>query len=311
MRILFTGGSSFTGMWFVKTLAEAGHHVTATLLHDQNYYTLTRKERVDILHSSATIIDNCPFGTEKFLKLIQDSDGFDLLCHHAANVTNYKSPAIDYINAVKNNTLNIEEVIHQLQSKGCKNILLTGSVFEQGEGSGSDNLRAVSPYGLSKGLTSDIFKYFCAVNQCNLKKFVIPNPFGPYEEERFTSYLIKKWFAGKEAPVSHPDYLRDNIHVSLLAQAYVNFIAQPNKGYIQCNPSGYIETQGEFATRFAHEMHKRLSIPCELKLLMQQDFSEPKTRVNTDTTNERTLQWNEIKAWDELAKYYQQKYQPL
>ena len=31
MKILFTGASSFTGYWFVKTLAEAGHEVICPL----------------------------------------------------------------------------------------------------------------------------------------------------------------------------------------------------------------------------------------------------------------------------------------
>ena len=29
MNILFTGGSSFTGSWFIRELAAAGHQVTA------------------------------------------------------------------------------------------------------------------------------------------------------------------------------------------------------------------------------------------------------------------------------------------
>ena len=29
MKILFTGGSSFTGSWFIRELAAAGHEVTA------------------------------------------------------------------------------------------------------------------------------------------------------------------------------------------------------------------------------------------------------------------------------------------
>ena len=30
MRILLTGGSSFTGSWFARELSDAGHHVAAT-----------------------------------------------------------------------------------------------------------------------------------------------------------------------------------------------------------------------------------------------------------------------------------------
>ena len=43
------------------------------------------------------------------------------------------------------------------EQKRVQSIGLTGSVFEPDEGEGSDDLRAVSAYGLSKGLTSEIF----------------------------------------------------------------------------------------------------------------------------------------------------------
>ena len=56
-----------------------------------------------------------------------------------------------------------------------------------------------------------------------LGKFVIPNPFGPYEEPRFTAYLIKNWLAGATPNCSSPAYVRDNIHVSLLAKVYARF----------------------------------------------------------------------------------------
>jgi UDP-glucose 4-epimerase len=37
MRILLTGASSFTGYWFVRELAAAGHHVVAAFRCDGLY----------------------------------------------------------------------------------------------------------------------------------------------------------------------------------------------------------------------------------------------------------------------------------
>lgn len=312
MKILFTGGSSFTGMWFCRELAHAGHDIIAPLLHSSNQYQGTRKARVDILKEVADVTFDCPFGSEAFLSLIHSIPSLDLFCHHAADVTNYKSDDFDYIEALKKNTYNLEETLKTLKAKGCAKIILTGSVFEQGEGAGSDNLRAVSPYGLSKGLTSSVFEYFCNLHQFSLGKFVIPNPFGPYEEERFTSYLIKTWIEGKTAPVSHPDYVRDNIHVSLLAKAYRYFSETlPKQGFTKINPRGYVEPQGNFTNRFAEEMRKRLSLPCKIEILEQKTFSEPKERYNTDTLSDSQLCWNEAHAWDELASYYKMKHKDL
>jgi hypothetical protein len=130
---------------------------------------------------------------------------------------------------------------------------------------------------------------------------VIPNPFGPYEDLRFTSYLAKTWIEGKSALVKTPDYIRDNIHVDLLARSYATFAESFSDNSI-LRPSGYVETQGEFAYRMARELGSRLSIPCLIDLKEQSDFSEPMKRWNSDRCGR---DWNETRAWDSLARYYQ------
>ena len=48
---------------------------------------------------------------------------------------------------------------------------------------------------------------FYAEREGALEKFVIPNPFGPYEEPRFTAYLMRTWLAGETAHVQTPRYV--------------------------------------------------------------------------------------------------------
>ncbi|WP_431211964.1 hypothetical protein ACQ86N_40310 [Puia sp. P3] len=43
MKIVFTGGSSFTGYWFIKELAAQGHAVTAVVRGNSDQYTGLRK----------------------------------------------------------------------------------------------------------------------------------------------------------------------------------------------------------------------------------------------------------------------------
>jgi UDP-glucose 4-epimerase len=62
---------------------------------------------------------------------------------------------------------------------------------------------------------------------------VIPNPFGLYEEPHFTAYLMTTWLASETPRVQTPRYVRDNIHVSLLAKAYAAFVA-PVRRRIRC-----------------------------------------------------------------------------
>ena len=229
-----------------------------------------------------------------------------MLCHHAADVTDYKSPNFNAAAAVENNTHRLPLVLGHLQDAGCNGFVLTGSVFENDEGVGSAPLSAFSPYGLSKGLTWQMFRYYAQARQISLGKFVIPNPFGPYEDPKFTHYLIKNWFAGARPSVNTPSYVRDNIHISLLAKVYVRFSATLSEGISRINPSGYIEQQGSFVDRLAREMRERLRLKCEFDLKAQSDFSEPLIRINTDVADDKTLNWSEQIAWDELAEYYKQ-----
>jgi UDP-glucose 4-epimerase len=310
MKILFTGSSSFTGYWFIKELSNAGHEVVAVFRSGEKDYQGLRGERVALLTKSCKRVFSCEFGEASFLELIRNEEKWDLFCHHAADVTNYKSADFDFATALRNNTKNLEQVLKTLKGQGCGKILLTGSVFEQNEGAGSDSLRAFSPYGLSKGLTSDVFKYYASVLGMGLGKFVIPNPFGPYEEPRFTSYLIKSWYHRETPVIKTPAYVRDNIHVSLLAKAYRHFAEslKERHRFVRLNPSGYPESQGAFTERFAKEMRSRLKLACAVSFEEQRDFPEPKVRINTDLLNPEELGWMENEAWDELASYYRKNF---
>ncbi|PWC53854.1 NAD(P)-dependent oxidoreductase [Azospirillum sp. TSA6c] len=308
MRILLTGASSFTGYWFARTLAAAGHHVVAPLRGTLEGYDGIRAERVHGLRDEVELVPDAAFGTERFLDLLGDGQ-WDLLCHHGANVTNYRSMDFDVAAALADNTRNLPAVLRRFAEHGGRSVVLTGSVFEQGEGTGTQPVRAFSPYGLSKGLTGQMFEYWAGVLGVGLGKFVIPNPFGPFEEPRFCAHLIRCWVAGKTASVLTPRYVRDNIHVDLLARSYAAFAADVAAGHgaARHNPSGYVETQGAFALRFAREIGSRLGIDTPVELAEQADFSEPMVRTNTELPDIGKLGWSESKSWDNLAQYYQIK----
>lgn len=307
MKILFTGASSFTGYWFVKTLAAAGHEVICPLRRARESYDGVPKLRLAALETLCRLVPATPYGSEPFFDLILREDRWDWFCPHATQSGNYRSPDFDVVGALHNNTLNTRAVLATLKNAGLQGVLFTGSTFENDEGKGDEPLRAFSGYGLSKGLTWQMFRYYCGEAQLPLGKFVIANPFGPYEEPRFTAYLMKTWREGKTAGVKTPDYVRDNIHIDLLAAAYARFfeqVAALKSGLIQTNPSSYVESQGEFAQRVAREVQKRLGWDCKLELSKQEDFSEPLRRVNTDPVAAQFPNWHESRAWDGFAEFY-------
>jgi nucleoside-diphosphate-sugar epimerase len=307
MKILFTGASSFTGFWFVKTLIAAGHEMICPLRDSGEKYEGVRKQRVEQLQATCHLLPSSPFGSENFFKLARQ-EKFDLLCHHAAEVTDYKSPSFDAMAALASNTLHLRLVLKTLN---CP-VVLTGSVFENDEGTvnpkaSGDEKRAFSPYGLSKGMTFQYFRHYCHEAGVPLGKFVIPNPFGPFEEPRFTAHLMKNWREAKPAEVKTPEYVRDNIHVDLLAAVYEQFVshtASQKSGCFKSNPSGYTEKQGKFAQRVAREVESRTGWKCELKLAEQEDFSEPLERVNFSPATRSVPKWSEAKAWDDLVDFY-------
>jgi UDP-glucose 4-epimerase len=225
MRILFTGASSFTGYWFVRELVAAGHHVVAAF-RGNGRYEGARAERARMVRELCEPRFGCPFGDDAFLDLVRSAPGgFDVLCHHGAEVGDYRSPDFDPYRAAALNLHRLPEALRALKDRGCGRLVLTGSVFEQNEGAGSQPLRAFSPYGLSKGLTAAAAEFYADREGVTVEKFVIPNPFGPHEEPRFTSYLMRSWLKGETARVQTPRYVRDNIPVDLLAKAYAGFVA--------------------------------------------------------------------------------------
>jgi len=308
VTILFTGGSSFTGYWFIKELHKSDHQIFATFRkNDVGEYESLKKIRISNLIQLCTPTFNCSFGDPQFIEFLDTLQHIDVLCHHAAEVADYKNPQFNFVQALQKNVNNVQIVFEKLSKKKCKCIILTGSVFEQHEGSGSQELRAFSPYGLSKGLTSDVIEYFSSVHKLKFGKFVIPNPFGPLEEPRFIHYLFKNWFANLTPVVNTPLYTRDNIHVTLLAKAYSRFVESLYNSvntFLKLCPSGYQETMANFTRRLADETSKRTGMDCKFILNEQVDFSEPLTRINTDQMMNEFISWSESDAWDEYVDYY-------
>lgn len=304
MKILLTGGSSFTGYWFIKELVAAGHEVVAVFRRSEDEYAdEPRRTRVAFLKKLCRPVHDVSFGDDRFVDLINEG-GWDVLCHHGTESANYKSPDFDVPAALAANAFRLTSVIRSLQGAGCGSIVLTGSVFGNDEGAGSAELHAFSSYGVSKGLTWQVFRYYAHAAGMGLRKFVISNPFGPFEEPRFTHYLMQNWLAGRKATVNTPAYVRDNIHIPLLAKAYCNFVTSSPNGTTCFGPSGYVETQGAFTARFAAEMRTRLAAPCEFELKTQTAFPEPRIRINSDVPEAELLSFDEAGAWNAIAEYY-------
>ena len=302
MKLLLTGASSFTGCWFAETLAAAGHAVTAPLTQALSAYQGLRARRLERVGRVARLVPHCAFGSDAFLTLA--GEGFDVLCHHGAVVADYRNPDFDEVAALGGTVHRMRHVL--AGTPGLKAVVATGSVFEGGEGTGEAPLRAFSAYGLSKQLSAAAMAFRCEEAGLPLFRFVIANPFGPWEEPRFCAHLLASWRAGRVAEVRTPAYLRDNIHVDLLALAYAGYVAAAGGGTAPARfgPQGYCETQGAFAQRFAREIGPRLDLATPLALAEQTAFPEPRIRLNVTPIDPARYGWTEATAWDRLAAFY-------
>lgn len=308
MRILLTGASSFSGCWFAKTLSAAGHQVVATFRGAHESYEGIRAARVALLKGEIEACWGMEFGSPKFLDLV-GNESFDLICHHASEMEGYRSWDFDTIKAVQKNTRSIRQILELGTSRSCKGVIYTGTVFEPYEGVGDEQRRAFNPYGLSKHVSFEVMRMEAARIGMPIGKFVIPNPFGPFEEARFTTYLAREWAADRVPKVGTPNYVRDNIHVSLLSVAYRQFCESfdPKVAVSKCAPCGYVESQGAFASRVAEELRSRSGRACHLEFAEQMDYSEPMFRTNSHHLRP-SADWTAAMAWDALAAFYREMY---
>jgi nucleoside-diphosphate-sugar epimerase len=248
----------------------------------------------------AEIVPAAAFGTDAFIDLL--GRGFDVLCHHAAEATNYKAADFDVQAAVAGNTLNAAAILRAATDAGVQRLVLTGSAFEEGEGKGTEPRVAFSPYGLSKTLTARAFQAECDAAGLPMVKFVIPNPFGPYEAQTFQRVVMTRWREGQAIHVSHPFYGRDNVPVDLLAAVYARSATGALGAHV--SPSYYAGLVGDFFQRMATEVRPRTGWACDLTLAEGQVSNEPLERLNLQPVDPAGYGWSESAFWDAYAGYY-------
>ena len=304
-RVLLTGASAFTGLWIAKALAAAGFEVIAPLLRAREGYEGERLARVSRLESLCEVVYDVPFASPAFHDLVRTRK-IDALAHHAADVTGYRDPDFDARAAFARNTQGAEETLGLLGKQGARVVVVTGTVFEAGEGGVAAEPLAVTPYGLSKTLTNIAFRHYADGAGLAFGRFVIPSPYGVFEQQRsFPAYLFRTWAEGGVPQVRTPLYLRDHLAAPLLGQAYAAYLGRLlAEGAPQVHrPSGWIATQGDFARKLAAEAGARLGRDLPLELADQTVFAEPLKRVNSEPA--APAGWDESGFFDDYIAWRQ------
>ena len=308
MKILLTGVSSFTGFCLAKELSKSGYLITCPLPRSKTSYSGLKKKRLGIISEKVNICYNSPFGSENFMKILDG--GFTIYCLHGAYVEGYQSDEFDFSYALNQNLNQIDSVLKVAKSYGCKSVIWTSSIFEDAVNTEEKVSGVHRPvwlkYALSKKISFLCIRELCANYGLGFSRFVISNPFGPYEDAKFCYHLVHNILAGKKFDVQSPYYVRDMIHIGHLSESYVMLVKNSIDGDItdELRPSEYPMRMIDFAALLCKKINHYYGIDYELGFCEQKKYDEPLVLVNNNNIRSDLYSYNESSQWNRYFQYY-------
>ncbi len=297
MRVLLTGISSFTGAWFARALAAAGAEVLAVPRRDPSLWERERRARLALLPPTVRLLPPASFGTARFLEHLRRFAPLDLLALHGAEARDHRSPDFDVEAAVAANTRNLEAVLEAAANVGVRAVLVTGSLFEAGEGTGEEPLRAFNAYGLSKTRTWQ--RIAAATQRAGLAvgKFVVGHPTGPFDKPGLVRTFTEAWLRGGTPRLRRPQLVRDLQPVDRLAAAYAAFafdLAGRRGGIHRLVPRGWAGSLEELMERLAAGLRPHLRRPCRFTVAdPPEQADEPLCRIGLHPLHLLVPEWDE------------------
>ncbi len=304
MRALVTGASSFTGCWFALALASQGVTVTAIQRRPRHVYPPAERARLALLADRVTLLEAASLASEPVLAAIARSQP-DLLCLHGAAVGDHRDPRYDVLEAVARTTEGLDHLLDAFSAAGGRAVLVTGSVFEVGEGASTEPLRAVNLYGLAKSLIWQIVRFAAERRGLILGKFVIAHPVGPFDKTMgLVPDLLAAWRRGEPALVRRPELVRDFLPIDALAAAYAAAALKLlGHGSVHLVPSLWPERTATFARRMARALRSRMGLDCAVAECEPSEPSEePAIRIGLHDLRTLVPAWDPEAFWDLFAR---------
>ena len=297
-----------SGVMLTNELCSLGADVIALTRTERNLQPAHVQRRMSNLSQQVTVIEGVSHGSQYMPDVLKELKAKTLVIH-GHPMENYKSRDYQIGNVAGQMISNLRKELNSFQDAGGIRVVYSGSVFEPNSQYPVYPNIAGSIYGISKAMVWEALRLDCGQLGLFLDRVTIPNPFGPGEHGRFGNYLMSQWLEEKEPIVQTPDYIRDNIPVKELAKRYARFLIEPSIGGQNLRPSGYIESQFEFAQRMGREFGVRLGKSLQVHSLFQMDFLEPKVLINDGSRTEEFLIHEET-YWDEYFKYLFESIKP-
>lgn len=305
-RILLTGCSSFTGYWFASELINMGFELVCPLPHEYDEYLGVKKQRLDSMRNKATLVFKCPFGSNEFIELCKNQ--YYGMGVHGFYMKDYNNRNYKISSSFSQNLKNLENILEILQ-KNRTRIIYSSSIFENAINLEDDNNESTSidwyNYAFSKKVTFLALRSLCQQYGLTFQRFVITNPFGPYEDKKFCFHLMNSILEKKDFIIKTPFYTRDMIQVDLLAKLYANaFLDENGKNIDEFRPSQYSMKIFEFAEIFISKISKYCGYKIKIFKENQETFKEPEILVNN--IDYKSYKFAHIKKefWREYFYYY-------
>ena len=313
MKILFTGGSSFTGSRFIRELAAAGHQVTAIFRRPADDYTdEIRRRRVAMASEVCRPVYGCSFGDERVPR--PDRGGRlgpplpprrrrhqlqePRLRRHRGPGEQHPQPA-GGARGPQGGRLPPRAPARAASSRGAR-------------GPARRDCPDFSPYGLSKALTAQVFRYYMRPRRASA------------------------WVSSSSPTRSAPTRSRGSPPISSRTgwpAAARTAPAPPTSGTISTSrcwprptpgsrrrsrptaspgpiPAATPRARAPSRSAWPRRCAPAWELPCPVELKKQVDFPEPRVRINTDPVDADAVGWDESAAWDEMADYYLRFHSP-
>ena len=265
MKVLITGVSSFTGSHIGRAFVEAGYEVAATQTQSlASYINPLQKERLEFSKISH-FFQNSAFGSDNFLKNIEDFKP-DVFVNHGAAIKGYRELSFDVQKCVSQNLVNCDSSFKVL-SKTVQLFLHSSSIFEEDDERGYS---AMSPYGIAKAEIWKKCKSVLDIYRLPYARIVIPDPVGAFENpDRLGPVFFRNWKQNISSKIVNPLYVWDRVPAPWLAKVYVDAVSDfINSKNIKntYRPSAFVENNRSWAYRMKDlfEENTHMTIPAFL-----------------------------------------------
>jgi nucleoside-diphosphate-sugar epimerase len=200
-KYIINAASSFMGFNFIQAIAKLPDIEVVCLFkgsNEQDYTGRYLERLVELKKLDVEFI----FGinsNEKLLKFLEVSD-FDFFHFHDSYTLDYRSDQFD-LAAACNKNFNVLRELYELFSerKKLECVIISESYFQHPK-----NGKQKTLYSLSKSINSQAHRFFCDKHSLNGKFFVIPNPVGPFENNKLNHKIFTSILSGDKFESTSP-----------------------------------------------------------------------------------------------------------